>query len=76
MDAIVVVNGCNNLFLDRSEFGGILKACREVLSQISNVTVQHVKREDNTVAHNLTKSISNSTLYFKEHIFYNKEQLK
>ncbi|XP_074369751.1 uncharacterized protein LOC141711245 [Apium graveolens] len=54
-DALNVVSAVQKGTVYFSEVGSILDSCRHILRQRSDLKIQHVRRQANSVAHNIAK---------------------
>nr|GMD20609.1 uncharacterized protein LOC109153341 [Ipomoea batatas] len=55
-DCLNACNGLNNPFSDRSYAGAIIDECMSLRASVDRVSVQHIARSSNGLAHDLAKS--------------------
>jgi hypothetical protein len=55
-DCLLVVSAITDNSSNQTEFGYIMKTCRELLQNCQNFEIVYVKRQANFVAHSLTRA--------------------
>jgi hypothetical protein len=66
LDCLLVVNAITDNSSNQTEFGYIMKTCRELLQNYQNFEIVYVKRQANFVAHSLARA---SKFYARSQLF-------